>query len=95
MNVAGAAGPLARKPPINGSFPLDHEGQCRTVVGRYLKCLQEHGSDQTACRALAKIYLACRMDRGLMARDEWPTLGFPDEHNKSAEINNSDKDKKG
>ena len=78
MNVAGAAGPLLRKPPINGSFPLDHDGQCKTVVGRYLKCLQEHAADQTPCRALAKIYLACRMDRGLMERDEWSALGFHD-----------------
>lgn len=31
----------SRTPPINGAFPLDHDGECRPQVLAYLKCLKE------------------------------------------------------
>lgn len=30
------------------------------------------------CRALAKIYFQCRMDNGLMEKDDWEHLGYAD-----------------
>ncbi|VDP16280.1 unnamed protein product [Onchocerca flexuosa] len=29
-------------PPVKGSFPLDHEGQCRYEMLKYMLCLNEH-----------------------------------------------------
>ena len=33
-------------------------------------------ADHAACRELSKAYLACRMERGLMAPEDLDTLGF-------------------
>ena len=49
----------------------------------YLACLKRvRGSNDPECRMLAKDYLKCRMDRQLMAKDEWVNLGFHDEQEK-------------
>lgn len=40
------------KPPINGSFPLDHFKECKTIVSKYLFCLKEHDSMSKKCRDL-------------------------------------------
>lgn len=68
----------AKTPPLNGAFPLDHEGECQHLVKAYLKCLKSSGRDVGPCRAMAKEYLECRMQAGLMERDDWSTLGFGD-----------------
>jgi cytochrome c oxidase assembly protein subunit 19 len=34
------------------------------------------GKNNEECRLLAKEYLGCRMEKGLMAKDEWSNLGF-------------------
>ncbi|KUM64101.1 hypothetical protein ACN42_g2978 [Penicillium freii] len=53
-------------PPERGSFPLDHEGECKHVISGYLKCIKMNkGTNDEACRKLAKEYLACRMDKGI------------------------------
>ncbi|KZL88149.1 chch domain-containing protein [Colletotrichum incanum] len=69
-------GPGARQanakpiPPQRGSFPLDHDAT-------YLECIKKvRGVNDAECRDLAKSYLACRMDRNLMAKDEFKNLGF-------------------
>lgn len=31
----------SRTPPLNGAFPLDHDGECKPQVLAYLKCLKE------------------------------------------------------
>ncbi|KAJ5118175.1 uncharacterized protein N7515_010398 [Penicillium bovifimosum] len=50
-------------PPERGSFPLDHEGECKHIISGYLKCIKlNKGTNDEACRKLAKEYLACRMD---------------------------------
>lgn len=68
----------AKTAPINGAFPLDHDGECKEIVGRYLACLKMHGQLLAPCRALARDYFACRMEHGLMSRDDLQTLGFSD-----------------
>ncbi|CAG2100249.1 unnamed protein product [Medioppia subpectinata] len=67
------------KPPDRGSFPLDHESECKTSMISYLKCLNDNNSDNTSCRLLAKDYLKCRMDRQLMAKEDFKVLGFKDQ----------------
>lgn len=65
--------------PERGSFPLDHDAECKHLIASYLKCLKSNrGVNQDECRLLARGYLSCRMDRNLMARDEWRNLGLPE-----------------
>ncbi|KAF7978909.1 hypothetical protein HWV62_44431 [Athelia sp. TMB] len=64
------------KPPDRGSFPLDHYGECKDQMMQYMACLRQNGSTSTPCRILSKDYLDCRMNNGLMERDEWKNLGL-------------------
>ncbi|XP_033210669.1 cytochrome c oxidase assembly protein COX19 [Belonocnema kinseyi] len=66
-------------PPEKGSFPLDHEGLCRTLMIKYMRCLLENQNETSKCRDVTKSYLECRMQHGLMAREEWSKLGFTDQ----------------
>ncbi|XP_017883274.1 cytochrome c oxidase assembly protein COX19 [Ceratina calcarata] len=66
-------------PPEKGSFPLDHEGACKMLMVKYMRCLFENKNEGTMCREIAKDYLACRMDNDLMAREDWANLGFAEE----------------
>ncbi|KAI9732485.1 MAG: Cytochrome c oxidase assembly protein cox19 [Claussenomyces sp. TS43310] len=51
-------------PPERGSFPLDHDGECKAVMMGYLACIKKvRGMNDPECRNLAKSYLSCRMDR--------------------------------
>lgn len=73
------SGPYAGKPipPQRGSFPLDHDGECKAVMTKYLSCIKKvRGMNDEECRQLAKSYLSCRMDRNLMAKDDFKNLGF-------------------
>lgn len=46
-------------------------------MASYLSCIKRvKGVNEGECRELAKAYLSCRMDRNLMARDEFKNLGF-------------------
>ncbi len=69
------------KPPDKGSFPLDHESECKTFMIKYIKCLNNNKCDNSSCRPLAKEYLQCRMDKDLMAKEDWKLLGFKDIQN--------------
>ncbi|KLU89303.1 cytochrome c oxidase assembly protein COX19 [Magnaporthiopsis poae ATCC 64411] len=75
-------GQLTQKPtpPQRGSFPLDHDGECKHVMETYLSCMKRvKGVNDSQCRDIAKSYLACRMDRNLMARDDFKNLGFKED----------------
>ncbi|RKF60674.1 Cytochrome c oxidase assembly protein COX19 [Erysiphe neolycopersici] len=64
-------------PPERGSFPLDHDGECKEIMTQYLSCIKsKKGSNAVECRNIAKSYLGCRMDKNLMAKDEFENLGF-------------------
>ncbi|KAJ1326799.1 cytochrome c oxidase assembly protein subunit 19 [Microdochium nivale] len=66
-------------PPERGSFPLDHDGECTSVMKAYLACIKKvKGVNEDQCRDIAKTYLSCRMDKNLMAKDEFKNLGFQD-----------------
>eukprot|EP00741_Cyanophora_paradoxa_P008622 tig00001355_g8346.t1 len=67
------AGP---SPPERGSFPLDHLQECAALTKAFLQCLQRNNGVQVRCREEAKKYFQCRMDNGLMAKEEFESLGF-------------------
>lgn len=69
----GVASPSA---PVRGSFPLDHLNECREFARAYRQCLQLQEGKTRGCRREAREYLLCRMERGLMAEDEWKALGL-------------------
>ncbi|KAI9735158.1 MAG: Cytochrome c oxidase assembly protein cox19 [Cirrosporium novae-zelandiae] len=71
-------------PPERGSFPLDHDGECKPIMADYLRCLRRvRGINDEECRLLAKGYLKCRMERNLMAPDSMKNLGFTDDDKSS------------
>ncbi|KAL4930142.1 uncharacterized protein BDV17DRAFT_49402 [Aspergillus undulatus] len=73
----GGATNVKPTPPERGSFPLDHDGECKHLIQNYLKCLKsQRGVNDEECRLLAKGYLACRMDKNLMAPDDFKNLGL-------------------
>lgn len=76
-NVFGAK-QFKPTPPDKGSFPLDHEGECKKFYLSYMVCLAKNEHDNSKCRAESKDYLGCRMDKGLMKREDWKTLGYGD-----------------
>lgn len=69
---------LRPKPPDKGSFPLDHEGECKEFMTKYMECLKRTSNDNSLCRAESKEYLQCRMDRQLMATEDFKRLGYKD-----------------
>ena len=42
------------RPPDKGSFPLDHDGECRDDMIKYLECLQANKLDASPCRDLTQ-----------------------------------------
>ncbi|XP_064645304.1 cytochrome c oxidase assembly protein COX19-like [Lineus longissimus] len=70
-------------PPEKGSFPLDHEGECKGFMIKYLQCLRKKDFENATCRQESKDYLQCRMEHKLMAKEEWKKLGYEDIEKKS------------
>lgn len=83
MSTPGSPGGFQKfskpTPPERGSFPLDHDAECAHAMKAYLRCIRGHrGVNDDECRELSKSYLGCRMERNLMAKEEWGRLGFGD-----------------
>ncbi|KAK3945252.1 hypothetical protein QBC46DRAFT_371702 [Diplogelasinospora grovesii] len=95
MSTFGSPGALPTTkpvPPQRGSFPLDHDGECRHIMTTYLNCIKKvKGVNEDECRDHAKSYLACRMERNLMAKDSFKNLGFKED----AEAQQNDSGEKG
>lgn len=76
----GAPGGYANRvliyPPEKGSFPLDHFKECQDATTNYQQCLKQNQNLSAPCHTLAKQYLECRMDKGLMAKEDLAHLGF-------------------
>ena len=64
------------KPPAKGSFPLDHFGDCKDIMSKYMQCLSYSRLKASLCHHIAKDYLQCRMDNDLMAKEDLKYLGF-------------------
>jgi cytochrome c oxidase assembly protein subunit 19 len=65
---------LPATPPEKGSFPIDHEGVCKDAALAFHRCLREASGVATACRTSVRAYLLCRMDHGLMTREDLARL---------------------
>ncbi|KAK2706572.1 hypothetical protein QYM36_016566 [Artemia franciscana] len=65
-------------PPEKGSFPLDHEGECKLFMIKYMRCLMENDNQNSECRKFSKDYLECRMEKQLMSKEDLKKLGFAD-----------------
>ena len=81
----GGKNPLA-KPPEKGSFPLDHGGECKAAAGEFMSCLRANAQRHAPCKQLAKVYFECRMEKGLMAKEDLATMGFSSHQLQQAEI---------
>ncbi|GBG78713.1 hypothetical protein CBR_g27938 [Chara braunii] len=66
-------------PPEKGVFPLDHFGECKEEMKKYMKCLRDKKFVTDECNQFSKAYLACRMQRNLMAKQDLASLGFTEE----------------
>ncbi|KAF4662250.1 Cytochrome c oxidase assembly protein cox19 [Perkinsus chesapeaki] len=62
---------------------VTHPKSSFMTIRRYLKCLRTHRNDNRSCRFLAKEYLQCRMDHGLMAPEPMERLGFTSEDDRA------------
>ncbi|KAL4239661.1 Cytochrome c oxidase assembly protein cox19 [Mactra antiquata] len=78
LTALGTQNAYTAKPPDKGSFPLDHDGECKHVMKTYLKCLSQNGNDNAKCRKESMEYLGCRMDHKLMEKESWKMLGYED-----------------
>eukprot|EP00045_Choanoeca_perplexa_P010394 m.104872 g.104872 ORF g.104872 m.104872 type:complete len:87 (+) comp15264_c0_seq2:136-396(+) len=79
MGMPGASSKsFQATPPDKGSFPLDHDGDCKKFMTAFMKCLKLNNQNGRLCREEAQAYLGCRMDNGLMAKEDWKKLGFND-----------------
>lgn len=83
-NVFGAK-QFKATPPDKGSFPLDHDGECKKFYFKYMICLSDNENKNSLCRHESKDYLQCRMEHGLMAPESWKNLGFSDLVTESAD----------
>jgi cytochrome c oxidase assembly protein subunit 19 len=50
-------------PPARGSFPLDHDAECKEFMVKYLSCVKKNSLSTELCREYSINYLKCRMER--------------------------------
>ena len=55
-----------------------YTGECKVFMLKYMICLRENGNNNTNCRSQSKDYLDCRMEAGLMIKEDWKKLGYGD-----------------
>jgi cytochrome c oxidase assembly protein subunit 19 len=66
-------------PPEKGAFPLDHFAECTPKFWEYMHCINDSKYNNTPeCRVASMNYLNCRMEKGLMAKEDLTKLGFSD-----------------
>ena len=66
------------RPPQRGIFPLDHFAECKRSMELYLRCLEQHKDVHHECREMSREYLQCRMDHGLMSKENLDQMGYGD-----------------
>ncbi|KAI8837831.1 hypothetical protein BC829DRAFT_364998, partial [Chytridium lagenaria] len=69
---------LRPRSPEKGSFPLDLVGECKEFIKPYVNCIKQSRGDSSKCRVFSKVYLECRMNKGLMTKEDLADLGFDD-----------------
>jgi cytochrome c oxidase assembly protein subunit 19 len=92
----GAGSKQVVRPPQRGIFPLDHLAECQSQMQSYVDCLQANRDVHHLCRELSKLYLQCRMDRGLMAKEDLGAMGYgPEQDVRGAREYDSSKERAG
>lgn len=79
MPIISNSTPENKIPPLKGSFPLDHDGDCKPLLTQYLKCLSQHRGQSLPCRPVTRKYLECRMNNELMEKEPLTSIGFAPE----------------
>lgn len=75
MNISSTK-TLKPRAPEKGSFPLNSEGLCQDFMKNYLECIKKHGYKGHECFLSSKNYVKCRMENGLMEREDLKKLGL-------------------
>ena len=75
MNLNAARSQIA-VPPMKGSFPLDKQGKCKDQFKSYMACLRANEHSNGVCKPIARDYLQCRMDHGLMTKEDMQNIGY-------------------
>ena len=66
------------------------------MMKSFLSCLKSNGGDHFPCKMESQQYLQCRMDCGLMAKEDLAQLGFGGKSEYiRVENNEGEKEKKG
>ncbi|CUG90742.1 Hypothetical protein, putative [Bodo saltans] len=68
---------VSPRPPDLGAFPLDHFRECKSEIEGYYTCMKAHEYMAPLCRDETRIYLKCRMERGLMTPADVNGFGIP------------------
>jgi|AntRauTorckE5430_2_1112549.scaffolds.fasta_scaffold06206_2 cytochrome c oxidase assembly protein subunit 19 len=64
------------RPPQRGIFPLDHFSECKPEKETYLTCLKDSKAQHNKCREFSRVYLECRMENELMAKENLDDMGY-------------------
>jgi len=72
--------------PDKGSFPLDHDAECKELMSKYKLCLKENQNLTSKCRLETKNYLSCRMEKDLMMKEDLKKLGFSEDSSKESKV---------
>jgi len=81
MDFARSSGGRKPAPPEKGSFPIDHNKACAVEFQKYMACLKSTDGDSYKCKPDSKTYLICRMENGLMAKEDLDDMGFTENPN--------------
>ena len=65
--AASAAAAAAVRCVWQGSFPLDHFGECSAMMRAYLSCVRSERGQAQQCQPLAQHYLHCRMKQSVQS----------------------------
>ncbi|KAK1443515.1 hypothetical protein BgAZ_203910 [Babesia gibsoni] len=74
--TVGTVPRLSVIPPDRGSFPLDHDGACKEISEKYVRCVRELKGNAMGCRHLAAQYMQCRIDNDLLSPEPLTNFGF-------------------
>lgn len=65
--------------PIRGSFPADRFHECDETIDEYYKCLKANEYFAPKCRQQMKMYLQCRVKKGLLTKKDYEQMRLKDE----------------
>ncbi|GBG79550.1 hypothetical protein CBR_g29697 [Chara braunii] len=79
------------KAHYSGNKQTNSDGMAENLredMKRYMECLREKKFVTDECKQFSKAYLACRMQRNLMAKQDLASLGFAEEASRESQSGN-------